>query len=148
MKEIAVKFVNHNQPNTKETYIFKTWFDDLKINDLVVVDTAYGLAVAQVCGFTHDKNPKKFVVSKIDTDRYKQEKQIEEQEHKVGMLTNQIRREVEKKLTNKCDADINFINLLFAKLDAEKSILSVFKSEKYLAKLTETVQSNSQEPQF
>lgn len=124
MKEVAVKFVNRNQPNTKKTYIFKTWFDDLKINDLVVVDTAYGLATAQVCGMTHGKNPTQFVVSKIDTKRYEQEKRIEKQEQKIKALKKEIQREVDKRHKGN---RVKSIYTLFSLLEAEKSILSVFK---------------------
>ena len=75
-KTVAVRFVScddYGRTNDK-TYNYLTFDESLQVDDLVVVRTSSGFAVAQVAEFKeYSPYAKSLIVSKIDMTRYNEE---------------------------------------------------------------------------
>lgn len=75
-KAVSVKFVCCSEwsQQSNKTYDYLTFDDTLKVDDLVVVKTSNGLAVAKVVEFKeYSPYAKSLIVDKVDTNRYDEE---------------------------------------------------------------------------
>lgn len=74
MRIVGVTFLNSIYD---KQYHFNTFFNDLELNDLVVVDTVNGLQVARVTELDVDTNINvtKFVVSKVNVNNFEKNKE-------------------------------------------------------------------------
>lgn len=91
--KVSVRFKSYNSVQFDgAVYDYLTEIDDLETGDLVVVETRYGLAVAQIfeVGISSTK-AKSFVVQKIDYSRIQE---IHSREQRL----KEIEKELEKRL--------------------------------------------------
>ena len=75
-KAVAVKFVSYDDygHSNNKTYDYLTSDESLKVNDLVVVRTSSGFAVAQIVEFKeYSPYAKSLIVDKVDMTRYNEE---------------------------------------------------------------------------
>lgn len=75
-KAVSVKFVSYDDygHQNNKTYDYLTFDDSLKVNDLVVVRTSNGFAVAQIVEFKeYSPYAKSLIVDKVDMTRYNEE---------------------------------------------------------------------------
>lgn len=76
-KAVAVKFVSYDEyghSNNNKTYDYLTSDESLKVDDLVVVRTSSGFAVAQITEFKeYSPYAKSLIVDKVDMTRYNEE---------------------------------------------------------------------------
>ena len=73
---VAVKFVSYDKYGyqNNKTYDYLTSDDSLQVDDLVVVRTSNGFAVAQIVEFKgHSPYAKSLIVDKVDLTRYNEE---------------------------------------------------------------------------
>lgn len=80
-----------NKEYTTKEYLFKS-YDPVEIDDIVVVDTQFGLAIGIVNNIYNDDsiNAKKQVVCRCDMTKFKERLYLEEQR-------KEIKRKIEKK---------------------------------------------------
>lgn len=90
MKTVGVKFKDNYYD---KQYHFKTFFNNLEIGDLVVVDTINGLQVVEVSELdvSTSMNVTKYVVDRVDMTKFNYIKEITERKA-------QIIQELDKKL--------------------------------------------------
>jgi hypothetical protein len=75
-KAVAVKFVSYDEygNSNNKTYDYLTSDETLQVNDLVVVRTSSGFAVAQIVEFKeYSSYAKSLIVDKVDMTRYNEE---------------------------------------------------------------------------
>lgn len=75
-KTVAVKFMSYDEygRTNDKTYNYLTFDESLQVDDLVVVRTSSGFAVAQVAEFKeYSPYAKSLIVGKIDMTRYEEE---------------------------------------------------------------------------
>lgn len=75
-KTVAVKFLSHDEygRTNDKAYNYLTFDESLQVNDLVVVRTSSGFAVAQVAEFKeYSPYAKSLIVDKVDMTRYNEE---------------------------------------------------------------------------
>lgn len=75
-KAVAVKFVSYDESghSNNKTYDYLTSDESLKVDDLVVVRTSSGFAVAQITEFKeYSPYAKSLIVDKVDMTRYNEE---------------------------------------------------------------------------
>ena len=75
-KAVAVKFVSYDEygHSNNKTYDYLTSDESLKVDDLVVVRTTSGFAVAQITEFKeYSPYAKSLIVDKVDMTRYNEE---------------------------------------------------------------------------
>lgn len=73
---VAVKFVSYDEygHSNNKTYDYLTSDESLKVDDLVVVRTSSGFAVAQITEFKeYSPYAKSLIVDKVDMTRYNEE---------------------------------------------------------------------------
>lgn len=75
-KTVAVKFVSYDEygRTNDKAYNYLTFDESLQVNDLVVVRTSSGFAVARVVEFKeYSPYAKSLIVDKVDMTRYNEE---------------------------------------------------------------------------
>ncbi|MBC2039964.1 hypothetical protein [Listeria marthii] len=83
MKIIKVKFVNsfNQEQGSEKLYDYRTFLKDLRVGDLVAVETANGYAVAEVVKFNtvFTREPRSYAFQKIDVNTLNNEKARQEE---------------------------------------------------------------------
>lgn len=75
-KAVSVVFQNDDHIYGSKEYDYLTFLDDLKIDDLVVVETRYGYKVAKISDIKEfSEYAKSFVIDKIDLAKFIETKQ-------------------------------------------------------------------------
>lgn len=75
-KAVSVVFQNDDHIDGSKEYDYLTFLDDLKIGDLVVVETRYGYKVAKISDLKEfSEYARSFVIDKIDLDQFNKTKQ-------------------------------------------------------------------------
>lgn len=74
IKKIRVRFIdNLTNHNTSKKYNFLTTLEDLKENDLLVVETCHGLALARFVDYVEGEpsmSADKFAMAKVDLSEF------------------------------------------------------------------------------
>lgn len=104
MKTLKAKvvFVNdyEKQRKTEKEYHYLTLIEDLKEEDLVVVETRHGYAVAEFAGYIDDLavNSSAYIVQKVDVTGLNAEK---DRQNKIARLKQEIDQKAKEALQRK-----------------------------------------------